>query len=335
MKLFFHYRILYLITGLLLLPLQASALTLKIATLAPEGTSWMEAFRKGAEEVSTRTDDRVQFRFYPGGVMGNDRNVLRKIRIGQLHGGAITGGGLAEIHPDAQIYSLPFIFNSLDEVDFVRSKMDPLLHQHLADKGFVSLGISEGGFAYLMSAQPVTHLEQLRTLKVWVPEGDMVSHASFEAVGVHPVPLPLTDVLTGLQTGLVDTVAASQVGAIALQWHTRVKYLTDVLLSYLYGSLVIAERDFKKIRPADQNVVHEVFSRVMQELNAQNRLDEKQARIVLQQQGIGLVNLEQDAGWHETIRNTTRQLAEQNIFSKPILDRLQDVLGEYRTHAAR
>src|SRR5512139_2770804 len=126
----------------------AQAVVFKIATIAPDGTHWMEEMRKGADEIEKQTQGRVQFRFYPGGVMGDDNTVLRKIRIGQLQGGAITGGGLSEIYPDTQIYSIPFTFSSYAEVDYVRKRVDPLLIAGLKEKGFISFGISEGGFAY-------------------------------------------------------------------------------------------------------------------------------------------------------------------------------------------
>jgi TRAP-type C4-dicarboxylate transport system substrate-binding protein len=315
----------------LLLPLQVAAITLKIATAAPDGTGWMEEFRRGAEEVKQRTAGRVDFRFYPGGVMGNDKSVLRKIRIGQLHGGAITGGGLAEIYADAQIYSLPFIFRSLTEVDYVRSQMDPLLMQGLENEGFVGFGISDGGFAYLMSNSPVLTVGDLKPLKVWVPEGDVISHTAFQAVGVHPVSLPLTDVLTGLQTGLIDTVAASAAGAIALQWHTRVRYLTDTPLIYLYGTLVISTHAFNQLQPPDQRVVREVFGAVLERLNMQSRQDEVRAREVLQQQGINFVTLKQDGDtWHEVVDETTRRLTERKIFSKEMLQAMQKHIQAYR-----
>lgn len=329
-------RFLLLVSLLVVLPVPAMAVTLKIASAAPDGTAWMEAFRKGGEEVKQRTAGRVEFRFYPGGVMGNDKSVLRKIRVGQLHGGAITGGGLAEIYPDAQIYSLPFIFNSLDEVDYVREKMDPLIMQGLEKEGFVGFGISDGGFAYLMSNQPVQAVDELKPLKVWVPEGDVISHTAFQAVGVHPVSLPLTDVLTGLQTGLIDTVAASAVGAIALQWHTRVKYLTDTPLIYIYGSLVVSNKAFNQLLPQDQAVVREVFGGVMQRLNTQSRQDDRRAREVLQQQGIELVALKHNGdGWHAVVEKTTKQLTERKVFSQEMLDTLQGHIDAYRAGVGR
>ncbi len=208
---------LFLLGLSLLLPTHALATTFKIASIAPDGTSWMNELRKGAKEIETLTEGRVKFRFYPGGIMGNDKSVLRKIRVGQLHGGAITGGGLAEIYPEAQVYTIPFLFRNYAEVDAIRAQFDPELLAGLKKKGYISFGISEGGFAYLLSTSPIAGIDDLNGQKVWVPEGDEISRAAFEASNVSPISLPLTDVLTGLQTGLVDTVAGSAIGAIALQ----------------------------------------------------------------------------------------------------------------------
>ena len=116
-------------------------MTLKIATLAPDGSSWMQAMRDGAAEVDRLTEGRVKLRFYPGGVMGNENSVLRKIRVGQLQGGALTGGGLASLYPDSQIYSLPFLFLSYAEVAYVRERVDPILLEGLSSQWLRQYGI--------------------------------------------------------------------------------------------------------------------------------------------------------------------------------------------------
>src|SRR5690348_4078572 len=128
-----------------------AATTIKIATIAPDGTAWMREMRAGADAVKKKTEDRVEIKFYPGGVMGDEPTVLRKIKIGQLQGGAFTGGELSQVDKNAQVYSMPFLFKTQDEVDKVRTQLDPFLKQSLAKAGFETLGISGGGFAYLMS----------------------------------------------------------------------------------------------------------------------------------------------------------------------------------------
>jgi TRAP-type C4-dicarboxylate transport system substrate-binding protein len=328
----------YLLTLLLLtaMPLTHAATTFKIASLAPDGTSWMKEMRAGAEEIKKRTGGRVEFRFYPGGIMGNDRSVLRKMRVGQLHGGALTGGGVAMIYPEAQVYTIPFIFRDYAEVDYARQLMDPVLLAGLKEKGYISFGISEGGFAYLMSNSPVGGVDDLKGLKVWVPEGDEISRTAFEASGVSPISLPLTDVLTALQTGLIDTVASSAMGAIALQWHTRVKHLTYSPLMYLYGGMVVSAKQFEKLSAGDQRIVHEVMSGVFKRLDRLNRSDNQSAMAALQQQGIGFVTPDEieTQRWRAGLDSAMQQLLQQGLFDPAILEQLKGHLLEFRSRGA-
>ena len=316
----------------LLLSQQAVAVTLKIATLAPDGSSWMQAMREGAQEVERRTEGRVKLRFYPGGVMGNENSVLRKIRIGQLQGGALTGGGLASLYPDSQIYSLPFLFRSYAEVAYVREKIDPILLEGLDHNGFVSLGFGGGGFAYLMSQAPLARVNQAKQHKVWVPEGDQISRRAMEALGVSPIQLPLTDVLTGLQTGLIDTIGGSPVGAIGLQWHTRVRYLTDTPLLYLYGTLVIQKKAFEQLTQADRNSLSQVMKQVFARISEQNQQDNEQARQALLQQGIQFVEpAEVDMQeWRRKVGQAVDEMARQGVYSEQLLQQVRAELEAFR-----
>ncbi|GAB4279589.1 MAG: TRAP transporter substrate-binding protein [Deferrisomatales bacterium] len=315
------------------LPRGAAGQTLKIATLAPEGTAWMTEIRAGAQEVEARTEGRVRMRFYPGGVMGNDRTVLRKIRAGQLHGGAFTTTSLSGIYRDVGIYGLPFLFQSLDEVDYVRGHMDPLLRRGLAAGGMIALGMSEGGFAYLLSAEPVERVADLRQRKVWAPEGDEVSRLALKAAGVAPVTLPLADVYTGLQTGLIDTVGTTPAGAIALQWHTKVKYLTDVPLFYVMGVLAVDRKAFERLEPEDRKVVQEVMGRVFERMDRLNRQSNEQARAALRRHGITFLAPASDAElarWRAIADETVAEIAARGVYSREMLDTLLGHLKAYR-----
>lgn len=325
-----------LLSLLLLSPLSQAGTTLKIATLAPDGTSWMKEMRAAAKQIQQQTEGRVRIRFYPGGVMGNDNSVLRKIRVGQLHGGAITGGGLSAIYRDAQLYTLPFQFRNLQEVDAVRQVMDPLIIAGLKNEGYVSFGLSEGGFAYLLSNRPVKTTNNMRELKIWIPEGDEINANMFQALGISPVPLPLTDVLTGLQTGLIDTIASAPVGAIALQWHTRVNYLTQVPLAYLYATLVLTETAFNKLQKPDRSVVREILGATFDRIDRQNRMDNEKALAALQKQGIEFVSpsADQQQAWEQHANTTLNKLSEEKLFSKAMFSRMQTLVQQYRKVAA-
>jgi TRAP-type C4-dicarboxylate transport system substrate-binding protein len=334
------HRILMFTLLLCVLALPSSGLlarTLKIATLAPAGTTWMEEMRKGAKEVTERTADRVKFKFYPGGVMGNDMSMLRKMRVGQLHGAALTSGGLAEIYKDSWIYTLPLLFRDYREVDYVRERVDPLLREGLESKGFVALGISEGGFAYMMGNEPLKTVDDLKGKKVWIPEGDAIAEAVFEIAGVTPVPLPLADVYTGLQTGLVNTIGSPPMATIAFQWHTKVKYLTDVPLSYVVGLLVLDRKEFEKLTPEDQAVVREVMGQTTRRLDEMNRADNEKARQALASQGIEFVQPEgaELDRWREIADQATAQLEKEGEFSTEMYGTVSDYLTEFRDKLAQ
>ncbi len=327
-----HLLSVLLLAAAMLIAPGVQAVTLKVATIAPDGTDWMKKMRAGAKEVKARTRGRVKFKFYPGGVMGSDKTVRRKIRIGQLQGGAITGGVLYDVYPDSQIYSLPMLFSNYKEMDYVRARLDKRVKQGLENGGFVTFGFSEGGFAYIMSKKPIKTIEDFRQRKVWVPEGDLITQAVFKNIGVSPIPLPIADVYTGLQTGLIDTIGASPIGAIVLQWYTQVKYVTDTPLMYLYGVLAIDRRAFKRIRPADQKIVRQVMGQVFAELNKQNRIDNESAKQALIKQGLKFIPMDKAEflRLQAKVAETRLELGKKGMYTQSMYRSLIGHLAKYR-----
>lgn len=274
--------------ALALAALGAHAAPIKIATIAPDGTAWMKEMRAAAEAVKTKTADRVEIKFYPGGVMGDNATVLRKIKIGQLQGAAFTGGEAASITPDANAYSQPFQFRSEDEVDKVRAKVDPLLKSSFEKAGFVVPGIAGGGFAYLFSVNDIHDKETLKAAKVWVPQGDHVAEIAFKAAGVTPIPLPIADVYTSLQTGLIDAAASTTAGAIAFQWHTKVKHMLDLPLMYVMGYLAIDKKAYDALGAEDRKVLDDEIGAAFARIEKGARADNAQARTALQGHGVAI-----------------------------------------------
>jgi TRAP-type C4-dicarboxylate transport system substrate-binding protein len=332
MKLMFKLTLL-VTTVLLALPLQAQ--TLKIATIAPEGSAWMKSMREGAEEIQQRTAGRVSLKIYGGGVQGNDKQVQRKMRTGQLHGGAFTSGAMSLFQQDADIYSLGLLFQDIEEVEYVRQQFDSILVDRLFEAGYVCFGFAGGGFAYMMSNTPLRTSADMSGQKVWTPEGDALAYAALQAIGVAPVSMPITDVMTGLQTDLLDSVAVPPVGAVVLQWHTRLKYITDLPLAYVYAAILIERKVFERLQADDQAVVHEVLARVYQGFDESGNADNLAALQALQNSGLELVSPEsaEVETWRKAIVAAQVQLGSKGEFDPALLQKMQQLLAEYRSQA--
>lgn len=321
-------RFLLILTALLFAPM-AQAATLKLATVSPEGSMWVKTFRAAADAIEKETEGRVTLRFYPGGVMGNDAAVLRKIRIGQLHGGAVTTGSLVQVYRDLSVYSMPFMFNNLTEVDAARAVIDGQLMEGLEDKGFVSFGLMEGGFAYLFSKRSIHNLNDLQQSKVWVPEGDDLALAVMRGVGVTPIPLSIADVLPGLQTGLVDAVLNTPIGALALQWHTGISTVTNAPLAYISALIAIDKKVFDRLSPEDRTIVRKHLMEASKTINTQNRADNIAAFEALSKQGVQTVEPDADS-WPEIVTRAREAADKSGFYSKDIVNKLTDAVKTYR-----
>jgi TRAP-type C4-dicarboxylate transport system substrate-binding protein len=317
----------------LMLSTPALAVTLKIATATPNGSQWMKDMRAGAAEIKERTEGRVQIKYYGGGVKGDDAKVLGLIRIRQLQGGVFTPSALAAQYSDLNLYGMPLVFNSEEEAAFVRNRMDARLQRGLEDVGFVNFGFATSGFANIMSNTPVKSLADLKGKRVWVPEGDTISYKSMQALSLNPVTLPLTDVLTGLQTGLVDIVAIPPIVALLLQWHTKVKYVTQVPLVYSYGFMAIDKKDFDKISAEDQQTVRDVMGAVYKNFDEVNIADNRAAFDSLVKSGIE--NVDFDVVEFEKTRGlllaSNLKLGGDGAFTLSFYEEMLAYIEEYRS----
>ena len=307
----------------------AAAQTLKIATLAPDGSAWMRELRAAAAEVKQGTGGRVEVKFFPGGVMGNDAVVLRKMRLGQLQGGVLTASELSLVYPDAPVYSLPFLFKSWEEVDRVRPTVDPLLAKGFQQHGLRMLGVSGVGFAYIMGDKPLRSQADMAGIKLWVPQNDEIAIRTFKLGGVSPIPLPIGDVFTSLQTGMIDTVANTPSGAIALQWHGKIKAMVDLPLSFVIGYLVVDEKAWAHLSPADQAVLAKAFASAAERMDANVRRDDVSALAAMKKQGLVLTTLEpaEAARWRSLGSQVTAQLEAEKTISPEILAAVRQALA--------
>lgn len=310
----------------------AAQQTIKIATIAPDGSVWVREMRAAAAQVQAQTQGRVGVKFFPGGVMGNDAVVLRKIRLGQLQGGAVPGSDVTGVCQDATVYSLPFLFNSQAEVDAVRKVVDPMLADCFRKGGMRMLGLAGGGFAYLMSTHELRGRDDLRSSKVWVPANDRIGEMTFKNGGITPIPLPLSDVFTSLQTGLVDTVANTTSGAVILQWHGKIKYIVDLPLSYIPAYFLVDDKVMARLSAVDQAVVEKAFGAAMARIDAANRRENVQAVAAMEKGGTKLLAPPpaEAARWREIGVATARQLEQQNAFSAPAIATIRRILATER-----
>ncbi|MDX1805364.1 MAG: TRAP transporter substrate-binding protein DctP, partial [Alcanivorax sp.] len=171
------------------LPLIGQAKTLKISTIYPEGTTVVSQLKAASDDIKAQTNGRVKLKIYPGGVMGDDRAVQRKISIGQLDGALAQAGAFAQHYKDSQILNVPLAFRSYDEVDYVRKTLDPVIQKGFADAGWVTFGAADGGFAYIMSTQPVSSVAELQKQKLWLPANDSGSAKAAKVFELHPIML--------------------------------------------------------------------------------------------------------------------------------------------------
>jgi TRAP-type C4-dicarboxylate transport system substrate-binding protein len=309
----------FLLFGALLTPQPAagqSPVTFKLATLAPDGSAWMQVLKAAAEEVQQKTGSAVQFKIYPGGVMGDERDMVRKMHIGQIHAAMLSSASLASLFSEIDVLQIPFLFNSYPEADFVVEKMGDGFKSGLEKNGYVALGWSEAGFVYLMSTVPADTLEQLRKARVWIWSDSPMAKAIFSEAGVAGVPLAISDVLVGLQTGLVEVVYAPPSVAIALQWFTRIKYLTDAPLNYMLGGLVVKKDAFDKLTPPHREIVQAVFQDHMSRLREIIRSENQEALSVMQKQGVKILTpAKSTIAEFKTISEKAMQKEEGHKFS--------------------
>ncbi|GMR15891.1 MAG: TRAP transporter substrate-binding protein [Gammaproteobacteria bacterium] len=317
--------------SLFLFTVSSQADVLKIATLSPDGTSWMKKIRLAAKDITKQTNNRVKIKFYPGGVMGDENAILRKMRINQLQGAAVTGGALTGFYKDANIYGMPFLFNSQKEVIHVRKYVDELILRGLEKKGLISFGLAEAGFAYIFSNSVIESVSDLRKYKVWIPD-TAAARDAVKAFELSPIPLPLSDVLTGLQTGLIDTIASPPIASIALQWYTQVKYITDMPVLYGYGTMVVSKRAMKKLKKADREIVNKVMRNVFKEINKQNQKDNIAAMAALKNQGIKFIkpNDKQLGEWKSIALKANQRLVHNGFNSEKMFNLIQKHIADFR-----
>ena len=313
------------------LPVFAQQYTIKFATLAPEGSTWIKVMREFDATVRAESGGRLGFKLYPGGVAGDEKDVVRKIRLGQYGGGGFTGVGIGEVAKKVRILDSPLFFRSYDEVEFIQKAYAHDFDQALDDGGFVLLGWAEVGFIYVFSSKLVTTFSDLKALKPWMWEGDPIAQAAYQAIGVSPVPLSITDVMTSLQTGMIDSVYSSPYALIALQWFTRVGYAMSQPLADALGAAVISKKVYNSLPDDLKTILMTNARKFISRVTASSRQDNAKAIETLKQRGMKFVQAPKEISTEfDTIGRKARQLLVGNLFPQSFLDEVEGSLQAYR-----
>jgi len=270
-------------------PAAAQSTELRFATLAPAGSPWMEVLDKAAAEIKEKTAGRVTLKYFEGGSQGDERDFVRKINAGQLDGAAVTSIGLSLIEESIRVLELPMMFKTVEEVDYVADKMWPYFQAKFEKKGFKLNDRGDVGWIYFLSKQKVETLADLKGQKLWQWGDDAIVGAMFKKLALNGVPLGVPEVDSSLTSGRITAAYASPVAAVALQWYTKVKFMTSMPMSFAIGATVVSAAAVKKLSPADLKIVEEVTRSHSKKLRKAIRKTNEDARTTMTRKGLTVV----------------------------------------------
>lgn len=291
----------------------------------------METMHTIDKELNEQSGGEVAFKFYPNMSMGDEKDVIRKMRLGQLNGAGFTGNGLGEILPELRILELPYIFNNEAEIDYAVSELTPYFEKKLVDRGFVLLGWADVGWVYFLSNQPVLKPNDLKKQKVWSWAGDPLADAFFKELDKTPIQLSITDVHMSLQTGLINTVYCSPLAALVMQWFTKVKYISDIPFTNAIGAVLIDRKTFDKLDYDHQTFLLEISSKYLRQLLLKSRKDNNEAYQYLTQEGLEVTisTDEQRKAMRKVSIGVYNRLAD-DLYPRELLEQLLLILKDYR-----
>ncbi|MBI5883840.1 MAG: TRAP transporter substrate-binding protein DctP [Elusimicrobia bacterium] len=310
----------------------------KKTLIVTTGSTWMKVLVELNAELQEKSGGKLKFKIYAGGVSGDEKDVVKKMRIGQIQAAGFTGVGIGEVAPRLRILDAPWLFNNVGEVEAVHKNFDKDFIAALAEAGYVLLGWTDLGSVYVFSKTAFKGPGDMKKAKMWVWEGDPIAEAAYRAIGVSPIPLSIVDVLSSLQTGLIDAVYGPPMGVIALQWHSRTKHIYSVPMAEASGAVLLSKKFFDSLAPEEQKVLMEVSSRHLRRLRELTRKENAEAMDTLvRKQGLVLsekptaetMKLYRDLG-----AKARKELAGR-LYPQDLLTRVEKSLEEQRGKKAR
>ena len=310
----------------------AEPVVIKFATLAPEGTPWMNIMEEMNQEIQEKSGRQISFRFYPGGVAGDERDVLRKIRINQLHGGAFSGFGLGEVLPEIRVLELPLLFRNGEEADHVATALFEHFATAFVQKNFVLLALNDAGAVYVFSKDPIRTQADMAHSKIWSWQGDPLPQAIFKAYGIVPVSISLPNVLPSLQSGLIDACYGTPLSILALQWFTKVKYRTSLAITNVMGALVLSDALWQQLSADQQMLVRDTIRKYNVKVVTNMRQYETKALTLLQTTANieTVVVAEDEVARLQHISEQVRQELVGKLYPQESLDRVLALRDAYR-----
>lgn len=309
----------------------ADNVELRIATLAPSGSPWMEVLDKAASETKEKTGGRITLKYFEGGQQGDERDFVRKINLGQLDGAAVTAVGLSMIDESIRVLELPMMFESAEEFDYVADKLWPYFQKKFEAKGFRLNDRGEVGWIYFLSKAKVEKLADLRGQKLWLWGDDQLVGSVFKKLGLNGVPLGVPEVDAALTSGKIDACYSSPVAAVALQWYSKVHFMTSMPMSFAMGATVISTKAYKKLSPEDAKVLEDVSRANAKKLRKTIRKANEDAKGTMSRKGVTVVPTP-IAMVDEFTKMATQIWSELagKIYSKEELKMVLDARDEYR-----
>lgn len=304
--------------------------TLKLATMAPDGSIWMQALADAKTEIEAATGGAVKVKIYPGGIMGSEKDVLFKIKTGQLQGGGFMGYAIGKICPEVSALMFPMVFRNYDEVDRTLGNMRLFLDGNARKNGFETMGWTEVGFSYAYSVKPIDSLDAVRATKVWGLDSPMLIELC-TAAGISFIPANITDVLTALQTGLLETVFGPPTATIAVQWHTKLRYYNSVRLTYAIGGVFLSSAGWNAVPAPHRDAVKAAFDKHCRLLSPKVRKSDVEAMDFMRAQGLHAIEETPEVrADFERVAATALQKVKGEVFSQEAWDLLQKCLEEIR-----
>ena len=288
----------------------AGEIVLKVATLAPQGSQWYKILQEMGAEWQKVSDGLIVSRFYPGGVAGDDRDLVRKMRLGTLDAGLLTVNGLSAIDRAVLGLEIPLAYSDYRQLDCVLEKMGPQLERRMEAQGFIVLGWSEAGWAHFFTKSPVRTPDDMRKLKMFIWAGDDLYVELWKKAGFNPVPLPSTEIATALQTGLVNAVTVSPQGILLLQWYRQIHYMTDFKWAVFLGGIVISKSTWEKIPAEIRPAVRQAALKAALRLRDFSRQSDQSDVEVLKKNGVEVVSVDEKTlnEWRRLIESILPQV---------------------------